>query len=114
MACVEMAWIKFGFGSALGWERSAPPFVVVMAPLLSLLGELRTRGSVFGLHVTGWEGWFCHWEVGVGGLVCPGGLDGRMGFVGCVVVESIDVLGCFIERREALFNDRYLDVPRVR
>jgi hypothetical protein len=37
-----------------------------------------------------------------------------MGFVGCVVVESIDVLGCFIERREALFNDRYLDVPRVR
>jgi hypothetical protein len=43
MACVEMAWIKFGFGSAL--VRGPRHFVVVMGS--TAFSGLRTRGLVF-------------------------------------------------------------------
>ena len=52
---MEMAWIKFGFGSALGRR-----FRVGSTTLFTL----RARGLLFCLHVMGWDGWFCHCGVG--------------------------------------------------
>jgi hypothetical protein len=101
MACVEMAWIKFGFGSALGCERSGRATLLLWwDPLLSLVCEVRTRGLVFWVSrdELGWVVLPLLLGSGVGGLVCPDGLDGWMGFVGCVVAKSIDVVSCFDPR----------------